>query len=189
MYNELLRENTTYFKKAIIKAAKQPSYEEAIRNNQSTIIITPKEREQPINEIRTNIQKELKGSTEISNIKKVLISKNNQIIIKTTNTDQATKLKNSIHQNQHLAKIINARTPQKKKLKVIIYGILEDSSEQDIIKSIEIALDKESQNTKLVKTSIDKNERRHAIVILQSQDAKKLITIGRVFINLLSSTV
>ncbi|GIY99132.1 hypothetical protein CEXT_382341 [Caerostris extrusa] len=108
------------------------------------------------------------------------------MIIKTTNTDQANKLKDSIHQNQQLAKIIDARTPQEKNG---IYGIPEESSEHDIVKSIAIALDKESEHTKLIKTFIDKNERRHAIVILQEQEAIKLTKIGRVFINLLSSTV
>ncbi|GIY32635.1 hypothetical protein CDAR_287341 [Caerostris darwini] len=69
MYNELLKENTTYFKDALTnssnKIAKQPSYAEVIRNkNQSTIIITPKDREQSMNEIRTNIQQQLKGSID-----------------------------------------------------------------------------------------------------------------------------
>ncbi|GIX94348.1 hypothetical protein CDAR_561811 [Caerostris darwini] len=131
-----------------------------------------------MNEIRTNIQQQLKGSTEIENIKKVVINKNNQLIIKTTNTDQAIKLKDSIHKNEQLAKIIDARTPQEKKLKMIIYGIPEESTENDIIRSITIALDKESEHTKLIKTFTDKNERRHAIVILQEQDAIKLTKIG-----------
>ncbi|GIY32637.1 hypothetical protein CDAR_287351 [Caerostris darwini] len=64
-----------------------------------------------------------------------------------------------------------------------------ESTENDILRSIAIALDKESEHTKLCKIFTDKNERRHAIVILQEQDAIKLTKIGRVFINLLSSTV
>ncbi|GIX77371.1 hypothetical protein CDAR_2491 [Caerostris darwini] len=64
-----------------------------------------------------------------------------------------------------------------------------ESTENDILRSIAIALDKESEHTKLCKIFTDKNERRHAIVILQEQDAIKLTKIGRIFTNLLSSTV
>ncbi|GIX77373.1 hypothetical protein CDAR_2501 [Caerostris darwini] len=154
MYKDLLKDNTTYFKEALtstkIENSKQPSYAEVISNkNKATIIITPKDKEQPINEIRNNIQQQLKGTTEIENIKKVVINKNNQLIIKTTNKDQATKLKESIHKNDQLTKILEARSPQEKKLKTIIYGIPEEATENEILKTITTALDKDSEHTKL----------------------------------------
>ncbi|GIX77396.1 putative 115 kDa protein in type-1 retrotransposable element R1DM [Caerostris darwini] len=161
MYKDLLKDNTTYFKEALtstkIENSKQPSYAEVISNkNKATIIITPKDKEQPINEIRNNIQQQLKGTTEIENIKKVVINKNNQLIIKTTNKDQATKLKESIHKNDQLTKILEARSPQEKKLKTIIYGIPEEATENEILKSITTALDKDSEHTKLCSARVNR---------------------------------
>ncbi|GIY00353.1 hypothetical protein CEXT_145311 [Caerostris extrusa] len=122
MYAELLKENTTYFKEALtntsLKVVNKPSYAEIMRNKmQSTLIITSKDKEQPMTEIRANIQQQLKGKAEIENIKKVVINKKNQLIIKTASTDQACKLKDSIHKNEQLANIIDARTPQEKNSK------------------------------------------------------------------------
>ncbi|GIY27965.1 hypothetical protein CDAR_45151, partial [Caerostris darwini] len=153
MYKELIQDNTTYFKEALTSTknekAKQPSYADVINNkNKATIIITPKDRDQPIDEIRTNLQQQLKGTTEIENVKQVLINKRNQLIIKTTNKDQATRLKDSIHKNDKLANMLNARSPLEKKLKIIIYGIPEETTENEILKSITSALDKDSEDTK-----------------------------------------
>ncbi|GIX92865.1 hypothetical protein CDAR_444271 [Caerostris darwini] len=81
------------------------------------------------------------------------------------------------------------RTPPEQKAKIICYGIPEGTTEQDLIEGINRVLEIVTQNTKLVKTFTDNNNRTHAIILLLKREAIQLLRRGRIFLDLQSCTV
>ncbi|GIY13506.1 hypothetical protein CDAR_507871 [Caerostris darwini] len=171
-----------------VQTAPTKSFAEAVKKQQTTVILAPKGKDQSDKDMRSNISKQLKKSGELDGVKRVLID-NNQLIIKTKTDEQAQKLQETIEKNTELKEVIMVRTPPEQKAKVICYGIPEGTTEQDLIEGINRVLEIVTQNTKLVKTFTDNNNRTHAIILLLKREAIQLLRRGRIFLDLQSCTV
>ncbi|GIY81816.1 hypothetical protein CDAR_42801 [Caerostris darwini] len=190
---EILTDNLKAITEAInttkqVQPAPTKSFAEAVKKQQTTVILAPKDKDQSVKDMRSNISKQLKKSGELDGVKRVLID-NNQLIIKTKTDEQAQKLQETIEKNTELKEVIMVRTPPEQKAKIICYGIPEGTTEQDLIEGINRVLEIVTQNTKLVKTFTDNNNRTHAIILLLKREAIQLLRRGRIFLDLQSCTV
>ncbi|GIX74900.1 hypothetical protein CDAR_30901 [Caerostris darwini] len=190
---EILTDNLKAITEAInttkqVQPAPTKSFAEAVKKQQTTVILAPKDKDQSVKDMRSNISKQLKKSGELDGIKRVLID-NNQLIIKTKTDEQAQKLQETIEKNTELKEVIMVRTPPEQKAKIICYGIPEGTTEQDLIEGINRVLEIVTQNTKLVKTFTDNNNRTHVIILLLKREAIQLLRRGRIFLDLQSCTV
>ncbi|GIY38518.1 hypothetical protein CDAR_617391 [Caerostris darwini] len=190
---EILTDNLKAITEAInttkqVQPAPTKSFAEAVKKQQTTVILAPKDKDQSVKDMRSNISKQLKKSGELDGVKRVLID-NNQLIIKTKTDEQAQKLQETIEKNTELKEVIMVRTPPEQKAKIICYGIPEGTTEQDLIEGINRILEIVTQNTKLVKTFTDNNNRTHAIILLLKREAIQLLRRGRIFLDLQSCTV
>ncbi|GIY46824.1 hypothetical protein CDAR_101351 [Caerostris darwini] len=190
---EILTDNLKAITEAInttkqVQTAPTKSFAEAVKKQQTTVILAPKDKDQSVKDMRSNICKQLKKSGELDGVKRVLID-NNKLIIKTKTDEQAQKLQETIEKNTELKEVIMVRTPPEQKAKIICYGIPEGTTEQDLIEGINRVLEIVTQNTKLVKTFTDNNNRTHAIILLLKREAIQLLRRGRIFLDLQSCTV
>ncbi|GIX84558.1 hypothetical protein CEXT_620901 [Caerostris extrusa] len=190
---EILTDNLKAITEAInttkqVQTAPTKTFAEAVKKQQTTIILAPKDKDQSVKDMRSNISKQLKKSEELDGVKRVLID-NNQLIIKTKTDEQAQKLQESIEKNTELKEFLTVRTPPEQKAKIICYGIPEGTTEQDLIDSIDRVLELETKDTKLVKTFTDNNNRTHAIILLLKREAIQLLRRGRIFLDLQSCIV
>ncbi|GIY11683.1 TIL domain-containing protein [Caerostris darwini] len=124
---EVLTDNLKAITEAInitkqVQTAPTKSFAEAVKKQQTTFILAPKDKDQSVKDMRSNISKQLKKSGELDGVKRVLID-NNQLIIKTKTDEQAQKLHETIEKNTELKEVIMVRTPPEQKAKIICYGI------------------------------------------------------------------
>ncbi|GIX87620.1 hypothetical protein CEXT_760081 [Caerostris extrusa] len=91
------------------------SFAEAVKKQQITTILAPKDKDQSVKYMRSNISKQLK-IRELDGVKRVLID-NNQLIIKTKTDEQAQKLQDTIEKNTELKEVLTVRTPPEPKAK------------------------------------------------------------------------
>ncbi|GIY13586.1 retrovirus-related Pol polyprotein from type-1 retrotransposable element R2 [Caerostris darwini] len=148
---EILTDNLKAITEAInttkqVQTAPTKSFAEAVKKQQTTVILAPKDKDQSVKDMR-------------------------------------------IEKNTELKEVIMVRTPPEQKAKIICYGIPEGTTEQDLIEGINRALEIVTQNTKLVKTFTDNNNRTHAIILLLKREAIQLLRRGRIFLDLQSCTV
>ncbi|GIX89952.1 hypothetical protein CEXT_272061 [Caerostris extrusa] len=108
---EILTENLKTITE-VINATKQSqtattkTFAEAVKKQQTTIILAPIDKEKSVKDLRSNISRQLKNSGELDGVKNVLIDKN-QLIIKTKTDAQAQKLQESILTNTELKRVHN----------------------------------------------------------------------------------
>ncbi|GIY10843.1 hypothetical protein CDAR_189891 [Caerostris darwini] len=158
MFSEIIKENTTLFKRALENSSNQlkekttpysevVKQKEKITSEKTTVIVAALDQKATAKEVQEKLAKNLGNTCEAGKIKKIITGKQQQVIIKMTGIEEANQLREKIKENEKLKNELKVTQPKPKTHEVIVYGIPDGTQQEDVTKSITIALNKTPEHT------------------------------------------